>query len=142
MTCAQHADKETYSASAVDIAVQSCFFELQLTSLLPRNCNPPYVLYNHLYILHGSHMHMQLVQIQNTLDTIGPCYRTVLGCGYGGGGGRIHDDSFCNEDSVEDLSLIEVKGFNSCWELEASTTLCCRFKFVLLLKIRENSPSH
>ncbi|GJV33671.1 hypothetical protein Tco_1394071 [Tanacetum coccineum] len=25
-------------------------------------------------------------------------------CGYGGGGGRIHDDSFCNEDSVEDSS--------------------------------------
>nr|GEX50454.1 hypothetical protein [Tanacetum cinerariifolium] len=25
-------------------------------------------------------------------------------CGYDGGGGRIHDDSFCNEDSVEDSS--------------------------------------
>nr|GFB34006.1 hypothetical protein [Tanacetum cinerariifolium] len=34
-------------------------------------------------------------------------------CGYGSDGGRIHDDSFCNEDSVEDSSLIEVKGFNS-----------------------------
>ncbi|GJT24624.1 transposon ty3-I gag-pol polyprotein [Tanacetum coccineum] len=34
-------------------------------------------------------------------------------CGYGGGGGRIHDDSFLNEDSVEYSSLIEVKGFNS-----------------------------
>nr|GEV84105.1 retrovirus-related Pol polyprotein from transposon TNT 1-94 [Tanacetum cinerariifolium] len=35
------------------------------------------------------------------------------GCSCGGGGGRIHDDSFHNEDSVEDSSLIEVKGFNS-----------------------------
>nr|GEX06246.1 chaperone protein DnaJ 1, mitochondrial isoform X2 [Tanacetum cinerariifolium] len=31
-----------------------------------------------------------------------------LGCGYGGGVGKIHDDSFCNGDSVEDSSLIEL----------------------------------
>ncbi|GKF23887.1 hypothetical protein Tco_0076209, partial [Tanacetum coccineum] len=42
--CAQHADKEPYSTSAVDIAVQSCFFELQLMSFPPINCNPPDVL--------------------------------------------------------------------------------------------------
>ncbi|GJW39427.1 reverse transcriptase domain-containing protein [Tanacetum coccineum] len=29
----------TYSAFAVDIAVQSCFFDIQLTSLSPRNCD-------------------------------------------------------------------------------------------------------
>nr|GEX06217.1 hypothetical protein [Tanacetum cinerariifolium] len=34
-------------------------------------------------------------------------------CGYGGAERRIHDDSFCNEDLVKDLRLIEVKGFNS-----------------------------
>nr|GEX45915.1 hypothetical protein [Tanacetum cinerariifolium] len=33
--------------------------------------------------------------------------------GCGGGGGRIHDDSFDNDNSVEDSILIEVKGFNS-----------------------------
>ncbi|GJW22438.1 hypothetical protein Tco_0033060 [Tanacetum coccineum] len=38
---------------------------------------------------------------------------SLVGCGYGGGGGRIHDDSSSNEDSVEDSSLIEEKGFNS-----------------------------
>ncbi|GJQ89538.1 hypothetical protein Tco_0000677 [Tanacetum coccineum] len=37
----------------------------------------------------------------------------MVGCGYGGSGGRIHDDSSCNEDLVEDSSLIEVKRFNS-----------------------------
>nr|GEX09425.1 vacuolar protein sorting-associated protein 41 homolog [Tanacetum cinerariifolium] len=30
--------------------------------------------------------------------------RLSSGCGYGGGGGRIHDDYFCNEYSVEDSS--------------------------------------
>ncbi|GJZ92480.1 hypothetical protein Tco_0664545 [Tanacetum coccineum] len=40
MTCSQHANKDTYSALAVDIAVQSCFFELQLTSFSPRNYMP------------------------------------------------------------------------------------------------------
>ena len=34
-------------------------------------------------------------------------------CGYIGGSVKICDDSSCNEDSVEDASLIEVKGFNS-----------------------------
>ncbi|GJS23623.1 retrovirus-related pol polyprotein from transposon TNT 1-94 [Tanacetum coccineum] len=34
-------DEQTSPASTVDIAVQSCFFELQLTSFPPRNCNPP-----------------------------------------------------------------------------------------------------
>ncbi|GJU75568.1 hypothetical protein Tco_1272638 [Tanacetum coccineum] len=42
--CAQHADNDTYSALAVDIAVQSCFLELQLTSFSPKNCKPPEVL--------------------------------------------------------------------------------------------------
>ncbi|GJU93877.1 hypothetical protein Tco_1318633 [Tanacetum coccineum] len=31
-------------------------------------------------------------------------FRKQYRCGYGGGGGRIHDDSFCNEDLVEDSS--------------------------------------
>ncbi|GJU76497.1 hypothetical protein Tco_1273567 [Tanacetum coccineum] len=43
-TWAQQADRDTYSASAVDSAVQSCFFEDQLTSFSPRNCAPPEVL--------------------------------------------------------------------------------------------------
>ncbi|GKA02709.1 retrovirus-related pol polyprotein from transposon TNT 1-94 [Tanacetum coccineum] len=34
----------TYSASADDITVQSCFFNIQLTNLSPRNCIPPEVL--------------------------------------------------------------------------------------------------
>ncbi|GKF29614.1 hypothetical protein Tco_0095956, partial [Tanacetum coccineum] len=38
------ADNATYSASADDIAVQSCFFDIQLTNLSPRNCIPPEVL--------------------------------------------------------------------------------------------------
>ncbi|GKE14813.1 retrovirus-related pol polyprotein from transposon TNT 1-94 [Tanacetum coccineum] len=33
-----------YSASVEDIAVQFCFFDIQLTSLSPRNCIPPEVL--------------------------------------------------------------------------------------------------
>nr|GFA28113.1 hypothetical protein [Tanacetum cinerariifolium] len=38
-------DKDTYSASAEDIEVQSCFFDDQLTGLSPpRNCIPPDVL--------------------------------------------------------------------------------------------------
>ncbi|GKC50058.1 hypothetical protein Tco_1072803 [Tanacetum coccineum] len=37
-------DNATYSASAKDIAVQFCFFDIQLTSLSPRNCIPPEVL--------------------------------------------------------------------------------------------------
>nr|GEW05283.1 ribonuclease H-like domain-containing protein [Tanacetum cinerariifolium] len=37
-------DNATYSASADDIAVQSCFFDIQLTNLSPRNCIPPEVL--------------------------------------------------------------------------------------------------
>nr|GEU59114.1 Gag-Pol polyprotein [Tanacetum cinerariifolium] len=41
---AQLADNATYSASAEDIAVQSCFFDIQLTSFSPRNCIPPEVL--------------------------------------------------------------------------------------------------
>ncbi|GJT16665.1 hypothetical protein Tco_0875371 [Tanacetum coccineum] len=37
-----HADKDTYSASAEDIEVQSCFLDDQLTNLSPpRNCMPP-----------------------------------------------------------------------------------------------------
>ncbi|GJW07661.1 putative ribonuclease H-like domain-containing protein [Tanacetum coccineum] len=30
-------------------------------------------------------------------------------CGYGGGSGKIHDDSSCKKDSVDDLILIELK---------------------------------
>ncbi|GJS99605.1 hypothetical protein Tco_0820775 [Tanacetum coccineum] len=41
MTCAQHADKDSYSTSVVDIAVQSWFLDDQLTSLSPRNWIPP-----------------------------------------------------------------------------------------------------
>ncbi|GJV71241.1 hypothetical protein Tco_1491236 [Tanacetum coccineum] len=37
-------DNATYSASADDIAVQSYFFDIQLTSLSLRNCVPPEVL--------------------------------------------------------------------------------------------------
>ncbi|GKD16749.1 hypothetical protein Tco_1205907 [Tanacetum coccineum] len=38
----QYIDKDTYSASAEDIKVQSYFFDDQLTSLSsPRNCIPP-----------------------------------------------------------------------------------------------------
>ncbi|GJR38393.1 hypothetical protein Tco_1214077 [Tanacetum coccineum] len=37
-------DNATYSASADDIAVQSCFFDIQLTNLSPRNSIPPEVL--------------------------------------------------------------------------------------------------
>ncbi|GJX73134.1 hypothetical protein Tco_0311729 [Tanacetum coccineum] len=37
----------TYSASADDIVVQSCFFDIQLTNLSPRNCIPPEVLSTH-----------------------------------------------------------------------------------------------
>ncbi|GJW30690.1 retrovirus-related pol polyprotein from transposon TNT 1-94 [Tanacetum coccineum] len=44
MTCAQHADKDMYSASAFDIAVQSCFLDDQLTSFSPRNYIPPDML--------------------------------------------------------------------------------------------------
>ncbi|GJS28880.1 hypothetical protein Tco_0489500 [Tanacetum coccineum] len=39
----QH-DNATYSASADDITVQSCFFNIQLTNLSPRNCIPSDVL--------------------------------------------------------------------------------------------------
>ncbi|GJS38334.1 hypothetical protein Tco_0563377 [Tanacetum coccineum] len=38
-------DNATYSAFAEDIAVQFCFFDIQLTSLSPRNCIPPEVLF-------------------------------------------------------------------------------------------------
>nr|GEW95118.1 reverse transcriptase domain-containing protein [Tanacetum cinerariifolium] len=38
------ADNAMYSVSANDIAVQSCFFDNQLTNLSPRNCIPPEVL--------------------------------------------------------------------------------------------------
>ncbi|GJW11738.1 reverse transcriptase domain-containing protein [Tanacetum coccineum] len=34
----ERCDNATYSASAEDIAVQLCFFDIQLTSLSPRNC--------------------------------------------------------------------------------------------------------
>ncbi|GJR28112.1 reverse transcriptase domain-containing protein [Tanacetum coccineum] len=44
MTIAQHADNDTYSASAVYIAVQSYFLELQLMSFSPKNYKPPDVL--------------------------------------------------------------------------------------------------
>ncbi|GKC23652.1 retrovirus-related pol polyprotein from transposon TNT 1-94 [Tanacetum coccineum] len=37
-------DNATYSASADDIVVQSCFFDIQLTNLSPRNCIHPEVL--------------------------------------------------------------------------------------------------
>nr|GFB71158.1 hypothetical protein [Tanacetum cinerariifolium] len=41
----QYIDRDTYSASAEDIEVQSCFFDDQLKSLSPpRNCIPPDVL--------------------------------------------------------------------------------------------------
>nr|GFB23315.1 hypothetical protein [Tanacetum cinerariifolium] len=38
------ADNATYSAYADDIAVQFCFFDIQLTNLSPKNCIPPEVL--------------------------------------------------------------------------------------------------
>nr|GEY30699.1 hypothetical protein [Tanacetum cinerariifolium] len=42
----QYIDKDTYSTSAEDIEVQSCFLDDQLTNLSPpKNCMPPYVLY-------------------------------------------------------------------------------------------------
>ncbi|GKF58627.1 hypothetical protein Tco_0172164 [Tanacetum coccineum] len=45
----QYIDKDTYSAFAKDIEVQSCFFEDQLTNLSPhRNCMPPDVLLREL----------------------------------------------------------------------------------------------
>ena len=44
-TWAQHADRDIYSASAVDSAVQSCFFDDQLTSFSPKNCAAPDVLF-------------------------------------------------------------------------------------------------
>ncbi|GKG17674.1 hypothetical protein Tco_0362631, partial [Tanacetum coccineum] len=37
-------DNATYFASADDIAVQSCFFDIQRTNLSPRNCIHPEVL--------------------------------------------------------------------------------------------------
>ncbi|GJV21770.1 hypothetical protein Tco_1370790 [Tanacetum coccineum] len=41
----QYIDKDTYSASAEDIEVQSYFLDDQLTNLSPpRNCMPPDVL--------------------------------------------------------------------------------------------------
>ncbi|GKD92149.1 hypothetical protein Tco_1371986 [Tanacetum coccineum] len=41
----QYIDRDTYSASAIDIEVQSCFLDDQLTSLsTPRNCMPLDVL--------------------------------------------------------------------------------------------------
>ncbi|GKF46731.1 hypothetical protein Tco_0136533, partial [Tanacetum coccineum] len=41
----QYIDKDTYSASAEDIEVQSCFLDDQLTNLPPpRNCMPRDVL--------------------------------------------------------------------------------------------------
>nr|GFA46534.1 hypothetical protein [Tanacetum cinerariifolium] len=41
----EYVDRDTYSASAEDIEVQSCFFDDQLTSLSPpRNCIPSDVL--------------------------------------------------------------------------------------------------
>ncbi|GJV92791.1 hypothetical protein Tco_1540604 [Tanacetum coccineum] len=39
----QH-DNATYSTSADDITMQSCFFDIQLTSVSPRNCISPEVL--------------------------------------------------------------------------------------------------
>ncbi|GKG03655.1 hypothetical protein Tco_0311291, partial [Tanacetum coccineum] len=43
--CLEYIDKDTYSASAKDIEVQSCFLDDQLTNLSPpRNCMPPDVL--------------------------------------------------------------------------------------------------
>ncbi|GKA71427.1 hypothetical protein Tco_0777566 [Tanacetum coccineum] len=45
----QYIDKDTYSASAEDIEVQSCFFDDQLTSLSPpRNCMPPEIPESHV----------------------------------------------------------------------------------------------
>ncbi|GJX38488.1 hypothetical protein Tco_0251791 [Tanacetum coccineum] len=42
----QYMDKDTYSAPAEDIEVQSCFLDDQLTNLSPpRNCMPPDVLF-------------------------------------------------------------------------------------------------
>ncbi|GJW85043.1 ribonuclease H-like domain-containing protein [Tanacetum coccineum] len=54
-----------------------------------------------------------IIPCEVKLSTQTPDVVASLGCGYGGGGGRIHDDSSYNEDSVEDSSLIEEKGFNS-----------------------------
>ncbi|GKC81520.1 hypothetical protein Tco_1137237 [Tanacetum coccineum] len=79
MTCAQHADNDTYSASAIDIAVQSCFLELQLTSFSPKNCKPPDVLLQSSLHPAWSASEYAISYIRNPSDTIGPCYRTVLG---------------------------------------------------------------
>ncbi|GJX35420.1 hypothetical protein Tco_0246977 [Tanacetum coccineum] len=36
---------------------------------------------------------------------------SLVGCGYGGGGGKFHGDSSYKNDSVNDSRLIEVKRF-------------------------------
>ncbi|GKF23223.1 hypothetical protein Tco_0075545, partial [Tanacetum coccineum] len=55
-------DNATYSAFADDIAVQSCFFDIQLTNLSPRNYIPPEVLFEYQYIRHGRHLKKLSVQ--------------------------------------------------------------------------------
>ena len=49
-TWAQHADRDTYSALAVNSAVQSCFRGDQPTSFSPKDCVPPDVLFA-IYLL-------------------------------------------------------------------------------------------
>ncbi|GJR22235.1 hypothetical protein Tco_0970762 [Tanacetum coccineum] len=80
MTCAQHADNDTYSASAIDIVVQSCFLELQLTSFSPKNYEPPEVLLQSSLHPAWSASEYAISSNAESSDTIGQCYRTVLGC--------------------------------------------------------------
>ncbi|GJS36826.1 hypothetical protein Tco_0034000 [Tanacetum coccineum] len=62
-------DNATYSASAEDIAVQFCFFDIQLTSLSPRNCILQKCFFEYQGIRHDQRLKMLLVQSQNPLDT-------------------------------------------------------------------------
>ncbi|GJX00795.1 hypothetical protein Tco_0184708 [Tanacetum coccineum] len=68
-----HADKDTYSASAVDIVVQSCFLDDQLTSLPPRKCMPPDVLLQSSLHPTRSASEYALAQTQSPSCTIDPC---------------------------------------------------------------------
>ncbi|GJZ98664.1 hypothetical protein Tco_0671117 [Tanacetum coccineum] len=72
-TCA-HADKDTYSASAEDIEVQSCFLDDQLTNLSPpRNCMPPVYSYANRDNSRDLNLKKQLVRNRCPSDTRDPC---------------------------------------------------------------------
>ncbi|GJU32262.1 hypothetical protein Tco_1175851 [Tanacetum coccineum] len=70
---AQLADNATYYASAEDIAMQSCFFDIQLTSLSTRNCIPLDVLLRVSRQPAWSASKKQLAQNQKPSDTRVPC---------------------------------------------------------------------